>query len=75
MAVDDPLSGVVVKLAGHVVADPVTGQLTATFDNNPKLPFSDFKLELLWWAACGVGDPCVVWGVPDDERDDAVVGA
>ncbi|HET6505219.1 MAG TPA: hypothetical protein VFG42_00400 [Baekduia sp.] len=36
--------GVVVKLAGHVEPDPVTGQLKATFDNNPQLPFSDFTL-------------------------------
>jgi hypothetical protein len=42
---EDPVSGALVKLAGHVVADPLTGQLTTTFDNNPQLPFSDFKLE------------------------------
>jgi uncharacterized repeat protein (TIGR01451 family) len=32
--------GLVVKLAGRVDADPITGQLTATFDDNPQLPFS-----------------------------------
>ncbi len=37
--------GVVLKLAGHVQADPATGQLTATFDENPQLPFSDLKLR------------------------------
>jgi len=37
--------GALIKLAGHVVADPVTGQLTTTFDNNPQLPFTDFKLD------------------------------
>lgn len=36
--------GVVVKLAGHVEPDPVTGQLKTTFDHNPQLPFSDFQL-------------------------------
>jgi hypothetical protein len=38
--------GVLVKLAGQVSASPGTGQLTATFANNPQLPFSDFKLDL-----------------------------
>jgi hypothetical protein len=36
--------GVVIKLAGHVEPDPVTGQLKTTFDHNPQLPFSDFEL-------------------------------
>jgi hypothetical protein len=46
IVVDDPQSGIVVKLAGHVAADPATGQLTSTFDNNPQLPFSDLKVDL-----------------------------
>jgi hypothetical protein len=37
-------SGVQVKLAGTIDADPRTGQLTATFDNNPQLPFSDLTV-------------------------------
>ena len=39
-------SGVRVKLAGSVVPDPVTGQLTTTFDNNPQLPFDNLHLQL-----------------------------
>jgi len=38
-------SGVVIKLAGRVDADPLTGQLTTTFDDNPQTPFSDLHLE------------------------------
>jgi hypothetical protein len=38
--------GVLVKLAGHVEADPGTGQLTVTFDNNPQLPFGELRLSL-----------------------------
>jgi len=45
LAVDDPNTGIVVKLAGRVDLNPVTGQLTATFDENPQLPFSHFKLD------------------------------
>ncbi len=45
IAVDDPQTGVVVKLPGKVEADSQTGQLKATFDDNPQLPFEDFKLD------------------------------
>lgn len=38
-------SGVQLKLAGRVSIDPTTGQLMATFDNNPQLPFSDLKVD------------------------------
>ncbi len=50
--------GVWVKLAGHVVADPVTGQLQTTFDNNPQLAFSDFKLDFF-------GGPLAALATPD----------
>jgi len=39
-------SGVTVKLAGTVSANPTTGQLTTTFANNPQLPFSDLSVKL-----------------------------
>ncbi|HEX4806914.1 MAG TPA: hypothetical protein VFU94_13530 [Conexibacter sp.] len=53
--------GVELKLAGRVDADPVTGQLTTTFDDNPQLPFSNLHLEfkggprapLVMPAGCG----------------------
>jgi hypothetical protein len=38
--------GVVVKLAGRVDPDPTTGRLTATFEDQPQLPFS--KLHLVF---------------------------
>lgn len=37
--------GVQLKLAGRVSADPTTGQLTTTFDDNPQLPFSALKVD------------------------------
>jgi hypothetical protein len=38
--------GVIVKLAGHVEADAVTGRLTTVFDNQPQLPFTSLVLSL-----------------------------
>jgi hypothetical protein len=45
IAVDDPITGVVVKLAGKVEPDPVTGQLSASFEDNPQLPFEDLDFD------------------------------
>lgn len=44
VAVDDPQTGVVVKLAGKVTPNPVTGQLTAMFADNPQLPFEQLTV-------------------------------
>jgi hypothetical protein len=36
--------GARVKLAGKVELNPVTGQMTTTFDNTPQVPFENFRL-------------------------------
>jgi hypothetical protein len=38
-------SGVIVKKQGTIYANPVTGQLTTTFTNNPQLPFGELELR------------------------------
>lgn len=40
-----PDRGVVVEAAGKVEPDPLTGQLTTTFDESPQLPYSHFTLH------------------------------
>jgi hypothetical protein len=42
---ESPRYGLSVRLVGNVSADPVTGQLTATFANAPQVAFSSFKLQ------------------------------
>ncbi len=53
--------GVVIKVAGHIEADAITGQLTTTLDDLPQQPFDSVKLDLFGGphgalatpAACG----------------------
>jgi hypothetical protein len=45
LTVKDPQSGVLVKLAGEVTPDPVTGQLVTRFLNNPQVPFNSLRLS------------------------------
>jgi hypothetical protein len=42
----DDRHGIVVKLPGQVRANPQTGRLETTFDDNPQLPFSNLDLRL-----------------------------
>jgi hypothetical protein len=45
MVAKNPKLGLIVRAAGKVEPDPVTGQLKTTFDDLPELPFSDFRLH------------------------------
>lgn len=38
-------SNVMLKLPGKIAPDPTTGQLTASFDENPQLPFTSLTLK------------------------------
>jgi hypothetical protein len=42
----DPVSGVLVKLAGKSSLNPTTGQISATFENTPDLTFEDAEVHL-----------------------------
>jgi hypothetical protein len=72
----DKRYGVAVKLEGKVTANPVTGQLQATFLNGPQFPFSQVKLDfkggpraaLATPLACGTytaTSELVPWSAPE----------
>jgi hypothetical protein len=59
LVVEEPVTGVLVKIAGKVEPDPVTGQLTATFENIPQFPVSDVKLEFFGSARAPLTTPAL----------------
>ncbi len=76
IVVDDPTTGVLLKIPGRIDPDPVTGQLTATFDQAPQFPFSDLKIHLFGGpraplrtpAGCGTYPTSATltpWSAPD----------
>ncbi len=57
ITVSDPQTGVVVKLAGEVSPDPVTGQLSTTVRQSPQVPFEDFQLDFFEGARAPLRTP------------------
>jgi hypothetical protein len=45
VVLENPQRGILVKLAGKVSPDPKTGQIIASFENLPQLPFSNFEFR------------------------------
>ncbi len=76
VVIDDPITGVLVKVPGRIDPDPATGQLTVTVDEIPQLPFSDLKIHIFGGprgplttpAGCGsytTGTQLTPWSAPD----------
>jgi uncharacterized repeat protein (TIGR01451 family) len=57
VVVNDPKTGVLIKIAGQFIPDPTTGQITSIFDENPQLPFSDLKLHFFGGARAELATP------------------
>jgi hypothetical protein len=82
IVVDDPATGVLVKIAGNLTPDASTGQITGVFDENPQLPFSELRLhffggargELVTPTGCGTYttmSDLMPWSAPDSGPDAA----
>ena len=76
IVVDDPVTGVLLKIPGKIELNGVTGQLVAGFDDAPQFPFSDLKLHffggprapLVTPASCGsytTSSVLTPWSAPD----------
>ena len=50
-------SGAIVKLAGNVSVNPTTGQITASFRENPQIPFSAFRLHFTGGPRAALANP------------------
>jgi hypothetical protein len=68
IVVDDPVTGVLLKIAGELKADPQTGRLRTVFPESPQLPFSDLKLHFFGGPRAELATPesCGVFSVTSD---------
>lgn len=57
IVIDDARTGVLVKLAGEVKADPNTGQLTTVVDNSPQFPFSELRTHFFSGNGASLATP------------------
>jgi len=57
VVIEDPETGTIVKLAGHVEADEATGRLTTTFTENPQLPFTELDLHFFGGSQAALLNP------------------
>ncbi len=75
----DPERGILIKVAGKIEPNPVTGQLTTTFQDTPQQPFSRFTLKFRPGASAPLASPptcgtfasqaaLTPWSAPEEPR-------
>jgi hypothetical protein len=57
IVVNDPVTGVVLKLAGELKSNAATGQLIAEFDETPQLPFSALRVHFFGGPRASLATP------------------
>jgi hypothetical protein len=57
LAIEDPETGLFVKIPGEVRADSASGQLTARFSENPQLPIEDIKVDFFEGSSAALKTP------------------
>jgi len=57
IVVDDPRTGVIVKLPAKVTANEQTGQLTTTVDDTPQFPFSELRTHFFGGPTASLKTP------------------
>jgi hypothetical protein len=57
LVIEDPISGLLVKLAGRVEPDPRSGRLTVSFEDAPQLPLEDLSLHVFEGASAVLRTP------------------
>ncbi len=80
IVIDDPTTGVVIKIPGNLTPNPQTGQITGVFKDNPQFPVSDLKLHFFGGPRGNLATPntcgtftttsdLMPWSAPDSGPD------
>jgi hypothetical protein len=57
LSIDDPLTGTVLKLPGKIESSSADGQLTASFEDNPQIPFETLRVNFFGGAHASLMTP------------------
>jgi hypothetical protein len=57
LVIDDPTTGIVMKIPGNLTPNPQTGQITAVFDENPQFQVSNLRLHFFGGARGELATP------------------